>query len=174
MKSALLSSVILKAKAINPVTIAVAIELPFLAILTPSLFFSFLISSPIPNPIISSPGANVLGFAIKVFLSIIAGPLEERWYIENISLLTDPIVNTLGRTPGNDIVPKDGPSFPEDVIIIIFWFEAIVIKSIIFSSLKFIPPNDKLIILHLSIKIDSFKASINHSFFVKPELVNIL
>ena len=47
----------------------------------------------------------MFGFAIKVFLSNIAGPLEECLYIEKISLLTEPIVNTLGSTPGNEIVP---------------------------------------------------------------------
>ena len=36
------------------------------------------------------------------------------------------------------------------------------------------PPNDKFIILHLSIKIDSFKADISHSFFVTLDAVNIL
>ena len=40
--------------------------------------------------------------------------------------------------------------------------------------MKLIPPNDKFIILQLSVNIDSFNADINHSFFVKPELVNIL
>ena len=67
-KSTLFSETILSAKATNPVTIAVAIELPFLAILTPLIFFSSWISWSIPNPIISSPGAYVLGFAIKVLL----------------------------------------------------------------------------------------------------------
>ena len=47
----------------------------------------------------------MLGFAIKVFLSSIAGPLEECLYIEKISLLTEPIVKAFGKTPGNDIVP---------------------------------------------------------------------
>ena len=47
----------------------------------------------------------MLGLSIKVFLSTIAGPLEECLYIEKISLLTEPIVNKLGRTPGKDIVP---------------------------------------------------------------------
>ena len=84
------------------------------------------------------------------------------------------MVNTFGKTPGNDIVPQEGPSFPEEDIIIIFLLEAIVIKSIIFLSLKLIPPNDKLIILHLSMNNDSFKADINHSFLVIPYEVNIL
>ena len=107
-------------------------------------------------------------------MSTIAGPLEECLYIENISLLTEPIVNKLGRTPGKDIVPKEGPSFPDEDIIIIFWLEAIVINSIIFLSLKLMPPNDKFIILHLSINIDSLRADISHSFFVTLDAVNIL
>ena len=97
---------ILKAKAINPVTIAVAIELPFFAIFIPLIFFSFsFFISSIPRPIISSPGAYVFGFDIKVFLSSIAGPLDECLYIEKISLLTEPMVKTEGRIPGNVIVP---------------------------------------------------------------------
>ena len=83
----------------------------------------------------SSPGAYAFGFAIKLFLSNMAGPLDENLYIENTSLLKEPIVKTFGNTPGNDIVPYDGPSFPEEEVINILLLAAILINSIIFSSL---------------------------------------
>ena len=45
------------------------------------------------------------------------------------------MVNTLGKTPGKDMVPYEGPSFPDDAVINMFLFDAIFINSIILLSL---------------------------------------
>lgn len=61
-----------------------------------------------------------------------------------------PTVITEGKFPGKLIVPKEGPSFPDETIIKIpFWTTS---SSLFFinSSLKLIPPKDRLIISSFS------------------------
>ena len=107
------------------------------------------------------------------FLLNIAGPLEVNLYIVKISLETPPTVIILILFPGKEIEPKLGPSFPLDDIIIIFLFIISLINNIIFSSLKFIPPNDIFNIFIPSFKT-SFNAFIIQFVFVSPSLLNIL